>query len=813
MIRSGSGETGKLAYQSPKLLTLENLRQSEDAAWLWDGKRGRLVWANAAGIKAFGGASVFDLIDRPFDASEPGLQVIAELMGSLTRGETQNCELQFPSLGEDAHFSCQAVLHALADGRDGVLVICPKPQAKTTEAGFSAFHEMPVAAVYFNRAGEFGQANLAAAQIFDAKARGSLGRLVLSVARAASLLQRLEATPLVSSVEEISGLTGKRDARLTLRRLSDAKGPYGLLVLDDITERRQMERSLAGGSILPPAPMLDERAAFEAVGKAVNDAVNEVVKTPVVAKSSAPVPINTVEPAPKAGPALDVHPRVRALFDRKDEAFAIVQNGQAVFASQGLMALLKHTSMADLSGDNLFWDRFLAVKAQVERLEVTTAEGEFIFIDVKPGKIPWRGGEALQYVCKLSKPLIAAKPPVEEPAVEEPVVEAVPTRIEPQVITKAQTNDSAGEELKSILDIASDGIITLDANGNILTFSAGAEAIFGYRIAEVLGQPLASLMSPESASDLANYLTGLEGPGLGNVFNHGREMIDIVKQGGTIPLFMTVGKLQSAKSKAAFCAVVRDLSPWKKREKELQDGKSRAEMASSQKSEFLAHISHELRTPLNAILGFSDMMRSSQYGEIKNERYRGYVNDIHTSGTHLLNLVNDLLDLSKVEAGKLELNFTAVTLADVVEHASNILHEQATRSRVVVRKSLPTNLPRIVADLRAMRQITINLLSNAIKFTDPGGQVIISAEVLPQGELALRMKDTGIGMSAEQVRDALVPFKRVETTGRDRQGTGLGLPLTKALVEANRAKFGISSEPGQGTLAEIIFPTTRVLAE
>jgi signal transduction histidine kinase len=179
----------------------------------------------------------------------------------------------------------------------------------------------------------------------------------------------------------------------------------------------------------------------------------------------------------------------------------------------------------------------------------------------------------------------------------------------------------------------------------------------------------------------------------------------------------------------------------------------------------------------------------------------------------LLNLVDDLLDLSKVEAGKLELNFTAVAISDVVEHASNILHEQATRARVVVRKSLPTNLPRIVADLRAMRQITINLLSNAIKFTDPGGQVIISAEVTPQGELALRMKDTGIGMSAEQVQDALVPFKRVETTGRDRQGTGLGLPLTKALVEANRAKFGISSEPGQGTLAEIIFPTTRVLAE
>ena len=795
-----------MAFQPPKILSLEDLRQSDDAAWLWDGKRGRLVWANAPGIQAFGGTSVFDLIDRPFDPSEPALLVLADLVRNLARGESQSCELQFPSLGDKAIFSCKATLHALADGRDGVLVICPKPKSAAIEIGFSAFTEMPVAAVYFTPDGKFAQANLAAAQIFDAKAHGGFHQLVLNPARARQLLERLQASPLVSSIEEISGLTGKREARLTLRRLSDVTGPYGLLVLDDITERRQMERSLTVGSTVPPAPTLDDRAAFEAVGKAVNDAVNEVPAA--VPKSKAVVLAKPVDPSPKAKVALDVPPQVRAIFERKDEIFAIVQNGKAVFASLGLMSLLQHSSMEELSADTLFWERLQAVRSPVNRLEVVTASGEFIFVDVKPGKTPWRGGEAMQYVCKLSKPIAQPKP-----ALEAPKPEAALPRVEVTTVAKAYNNDSAGEELKSILDIASDGIITLDAEGNILTFSAGAEAIFGYRIAEVLNKPLSRLMNAESALDLGNYLAGLEGPGLGNVFNHGRDMNAVVKQGGTIPLFMTVGKLQSAKSKAAFCAVVRDLSPWKKREKELQEAKSRAEAASYQKSEFLAHISHEIRTPLNAILGFSDMMRSGQFGEIKNDRYRGYVNDIHTSGTHLLNLVNDLLDLSKVEAGKLELNFTAVAISDVIEHASNILHEQATKARVVVRKSLPTNLPRIVADLRAMRQIIINLLSNAIKFTDPGGQVIISAEVSPQGELALRMKDTGIGMNADQVRDALVPFKRVETTGRDRQGTGLGLPLTKALVEANRAKFGISSEPGQGTLAEIIFPTTRVLAE
>jgi signal transduction histidine kinase len=290
-------------------------------------------------------------------------------------------------------------------------------------------------------------------------------------------------------------------------------------------------------------------------------------------------------------------------------------------------------------------------------------------------------------------------------------------------------------------------------------------------------------------------------------------MNGVVKQGGTVPLFLTIGRLQSTKSKAVFCAVLRDITTWKRTEKELREAKEAAEEASRQKSEFLARISHELRTPLNAIIGFSEVMRMGQFGEIKNDKYRGYVNDIHASGGHLLSLINDLLDLSKIEAGKMELNFTAVSVADVTDHATRLLQDVATRGRVLVRKSIPDKLPRVVADLRAMRQVMLNLLSNAIKYTDPGGQVIVSAHVSSTGELSLRMKDTGVGMNAVQMQDALEPFKRVETIGRETLGTGLGLPLTKALVEANRAKFDISSEPGQGTLIEITFPTTRVLAE
>ena len=403
-----------------------------------------------------------------------------------------------------------------------------------------------------------------------------------------------------------------------------------------------------------------------------------------------------------------------------------------------------------------------------------------------------------------------------------PPVIAAP--VEPQAIPAAKeivhppesvqnTQPVADEELRAILDTATDGIITLDRDGKIHTFSAGAEAIFGYRIAEVADKPFGDLLAPDSRKVLRDYLSALQGPGLASVFNDGREVNAIVKQGGSVPLFLTIGALQSLTSRAAFCAVVRDITQWKRTESELREAKEVAEATSRQKSEFLARISHELRTPLNAIMGFSEVMRLERFGEIKNDKYRGYVNDIHSSGGLLLSLINDLLDLSKVEAGQLELNFTAVNLSDTADNAIKMLQEAATGARVVIRKAMPSDLPNVVADQRSMRQIMLNILSNAIKFTDPGGQVIVSAQMNKTGELKLRVKDTGIGMNAEQLRDALEPFKRVVTEGREVQGTGLGLPLTKALAEANRTKFEISSEPRKGTLIELTFPTTRVLAE
>ncbi len=228
------------------------------------------------------------------------------------------------------------------------------------------------------------------------------------------------------------------------------------------------------------------------------------------------------------------------------------------------------------------------------------------------------------------------------------------------------------------------------------------------------------------------------------------------------------------------------------------------------KTDFLAKVSHEVRTPLNSIIGFAELMKEEQLGPIGNDRYRGYIRDIHESGLYALSLVNDLLDISKIEAGEFELNFTAVDLEEVVSESIHSMQPQAQRQRVLLRTAFANNLPGVLADRRSIRQIILNLVSNAIKFTKPGGQVIISTQRNSSGGVRLRVRDSGIGMSEGEISVALKPFQQLDTSPRKQLGTGLGLPLTKALVEANRAKFKLRSISDSGTRIDVTFPQHRV---
>jgi signal transduction histidine kinase len=243
---------------------------------------------------------------------------------------------------------------------------------------------------------------------------------------------------------------------------------------------------------------------------------------------------------------------------------------------------------------------------------------------------------------------------------------------------------------------------------------------------------------------------------------------------------------------------------------QLHLAKVGAETANRTKSEFLANMSHELRTPLNAIIGFSEVMKKSIFGPL-NQRYRDYAADIFNSGTHLLKLINDILDLSKLEARQAELFEENVDIVALILYCTHLMEPQAKSAKVHLVTAVAGNIPLVRADDRRLRQILINLLSNAVKFTPEGGQVRVSASLTDEG-VRLAVKDTGIGMRADQIPLALEPFRQIDSTlSRKYEGTGLGLPLTKHLVELHGGTMTIESKPNFGTTIICILPKERIV--
>jgi len=243
----------------------------------------------------------------------------------------------------------------------------------------------------------------------------------------------------------------------------------------------------------------------------------------------------------------------------------------------------------------------------------------------------------------------------------------------------------------------------------------------------------------------------------------------------------------------------------------LEGDKSAAEAASRAKSRFLANMSHELRTPLNAIIGFSELMRGELLGPLGNPKYRAYAADIHFSGTHLLAVINSILDVVRHEAGKLELQEETLAVEDVVDEALRLVAPQALRGEVEFRWQPPAPaLPQLYCDRVRLRQMLLNILSNAVKFTEPGGSVEIKAAL--EDELRIDVRDTGIGIEPDDIARIMTPFGQVASMySRTHQGAGLGLTLTKALVEQHGGRIALYSAPGVGTTVRLSFPAERVM--
>ncbi len=499
-------------------------------------------------------------------------------------------------------------------------------------------------------------------------------------------------------------------------------------------------------------------------------------------QEEAPPPPAATRKAPATGE--DVRPLLNGL----PSGVLIHRHGQFLYANQAFLDWTGHPTLADFEQagglDCLFLESG-AHDGDDRSLMIETPGGDRRPTQARLLTIPWDGATAMALVL--------------QPAPQLP----------------APADDGAADrlrELESIVDAAADGILVLDDEGRILTANRGAQILFGYDAEAFATLSFADLFADDCRGAALDDLHRLARNAPGAAADEGREVTARTRHGGPVALLLTMRRL--AGDAPRFCAILRDITAWKKTEQELTAARQMAERSSSAKSEFLAKVSHEIRTPLNAIIGFSEVMMSERFGPIGNDRYREYLKDIHASGEHVVSLLNDLLDLSKIEAGKLDLTFADLNLNDLTQQSVALMQPEANRERIIIRTSLPTSLPRVKADARSVRQIILNLLSNSIKFTGAGGQVIVSTAVNDNGDVVLRVRDTGTGMSDSDIAVALEPFRQLSTAIRPKMpGTGLGLPLTKALAEANRASFSIRRAERSGTLVEIAFPKARIPAE
>ncbi len=359
---------------------------------------------------------------------------------------------------------------------------------------------------------------------------------------------------------------------------------------------------------------------------------------------------------------------------------------------------------------------------------------------------------------------------------------------------------------QAIIDNMGQGVVVFDARGKLLALNLAARHFLD--LPEGTLEPgsasfesfllCLALQGGSAVGGAAPMVDWADAPAIG-AFEH-------VRPGGSV-LEVRATSLPGG----GLILTLTDITERKQTEVTLREAKEEAERGHRAKASFLANISHELRTPLNAIVGFSEIMREEMIGPIQPPIYRSYVEDINDAGLHLLDLINDILDMSKAEAGMTDLSCTVVDVAAVLAAAMRMMAHRAELGFVRIVDDIPPGLPRLHADERRLRQIALNILSNAVKFTEEGGMVSVSVRVDEAG-FAIVVADTGIGMSDDDLVLVAEPFAQADSRlSRRHDGTGLGLPLTKALVEAHDGRMEIESRPGVGTTVVIMFPPDRVV--
>jgi len=799
------------------------LRDFRPAAAIFTGD-GEIIATQPAAIERMGNQRDLVALGAEKFAREANLNGMAE-------GEIQAGHITMIKLGAGSTFALLVVFTKTADpARSGARTNAVADIPKISDPVKPELQSRPFRFVWQTDAEtRFTLASQEFVDLLGSKSAAVLGRAWAEIAKTLTLdppgeiataLSRHETFSGIETAWPIDGLDRPLTVEMSGLPMFDSERRFGgfrgfglcrdLKRLKDLRDRKLAQNpsaTIEPAKVLafpasPPAPTgpalsPKEHSAFQELARELSERLRKTA-----GKSSAPVPSEPAEPvaAPVQAPQATPKPardalEDRLIFDRLPIGILIYRLNSLIYANRAFLDWAGYSTLDELTEagglDSLFIEpkNGAATKdpSAAKSLTIATSKGKQKPVDGRLFSVTWSGESALALMIETQ--LGAGGKQAETP----------------------QQGEEEIRELRAILDTATDGVLILDSSARVLSGNRSAQALFGYDAGELGALSLSDLLVPESHRLVLEHLERLSRRDGVDSLNAGYEAIGRVRQGGLVPLHITIGRIEDGEK---LCAVLRDGTAWKRSEEELIKARRAAEKASTAKSEFLAKISHEIRTPLNAIIGFSEVMMDERFGSIGSERYRQYLKDIHAAGGHLISLLSDLLDLSKIEAGKLDLTFVSVNLNDLVQQCVAIMQQQANRERVIIRTSLHGNLPQIVADARAMRQIMLNLLSNSIKFTGAGGQVIISTAQTDDHEVVLRVRDTGSGMTEKELQIALEPFRQIPTvTHWDAGGTGLGLPITKALAEANQAYFRLTSRVDDGTLAEVIFPATRVLAQ
>ena len=362
--------------------------------------------------------------------------------------------------------------------------------------------------------------------------------------------------------------------------------------------------------------------------------------------------------------------------------------------------------------------------------------------------------------------------------------------------------------VRAIVDNVAEGIITVGADGAVESFNPAACALFGHQPDEAVGLEFGHLFDCAEVTDLMEKLRA----GMASVEPAVvREATGIRKDKTRFSAEIATAVMQLGGERMVV-AVVRDITARKRGEHRMREAKELAEETNRAKSEFLAHISHELRTPLNAVMGFAELFQSEAFGALGNDKYKEYASHIYGSGRHLLELINDILELSRAEAGKLTLVDSDFEMPGVLVAALEMVRKDATEAGIELNTEVERALPKLRGDERRVRQVAINLLSNAVKFTPRGGRITVRADLDEDYGHRLMVCDTGVGIAKEDIERALKPFVQVDSTLTRRYiGAGLGLPLSQRLVELHGGVLKIESELGEGTTVTACFPAERTV--